>query len=754
MSARAWVGIDFETRSACPLDKAGAAEYAAHASTDVLCIAWQWPEDTHVNGCNIVDGVPDADLRELFAHVRAGGVVVAHNAGFELAIWHMLHMRRPERWPAFAVSQAHCTSAAARALALPGSLENLAAAMPLPMRKDAEGAKLMKLMCKPAKGPGADNLRSRGYYWLDTPEHRARLLQYCKIDVEVQTLAWLALPKLPADERAVWELDQRINARGVGIDRAACVAVGELLASEAAALDAEVAAITGGTVSSARAAPSLKKWLYAQNVHVDDMRKGTVETAIDALPEGPARRVLEIRRTVSKSSTAKLVPMLLTSGATGRARGTLQYHRATTGRWAGSGIQVQNLPRTPEGWEAEHADAALAAMLASHARGQHTPELAQMCAKWGDVHALASNSLRAIIRAADGHSLMAADYSNIEGRALAWLAGERWKLDAFRLYDTVDGMDANGKPLRRGPDLYKVAYARAFGVDVADVTKDERQIGKVQELALGYAGSIGAFLSMALNYSVDLAAIAAIAESAADPEDWQDALDRYDRIDFDPDAADDTAAEDDSDNPDLAFLEPFKGDPRRGLSREHWAALRIVVQGWRAAHPAIVTFWKNLDQAATAALDARGTVHHVGRVAFVASRGSLRCRLPSGRYLTYPFARVVRGQSKSGKPQTVLLYNAAKGQARVWRPTRLYGGLLAENITQAVARDLLAHALLGLERRGYPVVMHVHDEIVCELPDGVGCKNEFQKICEILPTWGHGLPLVTDTPWRGLRYRK
>jgi DNA polymerase bacteriophage-type len=318
------------------------------------------------------------------------------------------------------------------------------------------------------------------------------------------------------------------------------------------------------------------------------------------------------------------------------------------------------------------------------------PELTALFAKWGSPHAVVANSLRSLICAAPGHRLMAADYSNIEGRALAWLAGEHWKLKAFREFDAG-----------RGADLYKVAYSRAFGVPVDQVDDDiMRQIGKVQELALGYAGSIGAFLSMGANYNVDLAKIAFIAQNAVDPDEWQAACDRYDRIQYDPDAEEDTAAEDENDNPDFAFLEPFKGDPRRGLPREQWAAIRCIVQGWRMAHPATVAFWKSLEAAAIAAVDAKGSVFEAGPVSFIASRTALRCRLPSGRHLTYPFARVVRGVSrKGGKPQTVLLYMAAKGASRTWRPTRAYGGLLAENVTQAVARDLLADALLLLEAR-------------------------------------------------------
>ena len=762
---RAWVVVDFETRSAVDID-VGPECYAADDTTDALCIAWQWPDGAK----HVVDADASVTVAcdELFAHQRAGGIVVVHNASFELAISAMLHRRKPDVWPALTIEQTHCTMAMARTLALPGSLENLANVLRLPVRKDMEGSALMKRMAKPAKltakqrkaiAAGADPITegltyASGHYWHDTPELRVRLRDYCLVDVEAQVAAWLALPKLPASERALWVLDQRINQRGVGIDREACRRARDLLAGAAERLDAELVTLTGGAVSSARAAAALRTWLAEQGTVTENMQKHTVETAV-LTATGPAKRALEIRLAVSKSSTAKLTPMLDMTQANGRARNTLQFHRATTGRWAGSGIQTQNLSRPPKGWKVKHAEEFIAALKAGD-----DVRLATIFEKWGGEFNTVAASLRSMLCAAPGWRLMAADYSNIEGRGLAWLAGEQWKLDAFRQYDTVrldaSGvvmLDAKGESMRVGSDLYKLAFAKAFGIAVDDVDEYQRQVGKVMELALGYAGSVGAFLSMGANYNIDLALIATIARRAVDAETWDNACAAYDRISYDPDAAEETELEDD--NEDYSFLEPFKGDPRRGLPREQWAAIRCIVQGWRSGHPATVAWWKSLESAAIAAVDAWGTTHAAGPVVFSASRTALRCRLPSGRHLTYPFARVIRGESrKTGKLQTVLLYSAAKGASRTWRPTRAYGGLLSENITQAVARDALAHALITLERSGYATIMHVHDEIVVEMPDGVGSASEFQALCEAAPAWAQGLPLVTGEPWEGQRYRK
>jgi DNA polymerase bacteriophage-type len=745
-----WVTIDFETRSALDLGDYGAYCYAEHPTTEALCIAWQFPgQPVQIVGIDANAPIDGSSIADLLAHVAAGRIVVAHNAAFEVVIWAMLRRRRPNVWPALTVAQTHCTMAAARAAALPGALDQLGAALGLPVQKDDEGKKLMLRMAsprKPKKGEPA------GTYWQDGPELRARLMEYCKIDVVVQTMCWQALPKLSADERRLWALDQVINARGVGIDRAGCYAAQTAIAVETAALDAEIADLTGGTVPSARAGKALLTWLADRGCHLDNLQRTTVESALPSAT-GDVRRALEIRQAVSKSSTAKLRPMLDMSASNGRARGTLSFHRATTGRWAGAGIQTQNLPRTPKGWKVATAEAVIAAL-----KRNDVAALAEMSAKWGGANKLVANCLRSLICAAPGYELYAADYSNIEGRGLAWLAGEAWKLDAFRAYDKVlygpDGKplrDNRGEVRRAGFDLYRLAYSKSFGADPLMVDDDQRQIGKVQELALGYAGSIGAFLSMAANYNIDLDQIARIAADAADPDEWQAALNAYDRIEYDPDDEQD----DDRDDELYSLLQPFRGDPRRGLSREVWAAIRCIVRGWRKGHPATVAFWKNLERAAIAAVDAWGTTWQVGPIAFAANRSGLRARLPSGRLLTYPQARVIRRENpKTGRTDAALVYMAAKGAARKWRWTRAYGGLLAENVTQAVARDGLAHALVKLEDAGFPVVMHVHDEIVAELPAGLGLSAEFHRVCEALPPWAQGLPLVTGEPWHGERYRK
>jgi DNA polymerase len=258
-----WVVIDFETRSAADIKKYGARCYAEHPTTEAMCIAWQWPAGG-VEVANIHQGTPDdaQKISALIAHVRSGGAVVAHQAEFELSIWARLHSDRPDIWPRLTVRQTHCTMAAAQSVALPGALDKLAAAMSLAVRKDDEGKKLMQKVSKP-RGPRKGELP--GLYWHDTPTIRARLVEYCAVDVEVQTLAWRALPKLTPAERALWELDQTINARGIGVDRAACAAALRAIERADVDTDAAVRAITDGAAASVRAGGFLP-WLQAAGV--------------------------------------------------------------------------------------------------------------------------------------------------------------------------------------------------------------------------------------------------------------------------------------------------------------------------------------------------------------------------------------------------------------------------------------------------------------------------------------------------------
>jgi DNA polymerase len=301
---------------------------------------------------------------------------------------------------------------------------------------------------------------------------------------------------------------------------------------------------------------------------------------------------------------------------------------------------------------------------------------------YGSPMSVISSCLRGMLRAAPGHVLMAADYSNIEGRGLAWLAGEERKLQVFRDYDA-------GK----GPDPYLVAAASAYHVPVETLNKKspERQPGKVMELAFGYQGGVGAWRKM---------------ESAA---------------------------------PDMPKFSDGEVDEFKNA--------------WRALHPKIVQFWYDLEDAALMAVRNQGKTYTVGRIAFRVKGSFLWCRLPSNRVLCYPHPKIKPIETPWGEVKDQVHYMHVDGLSNKWLETHTYGGKLAENVTQAVCRDLLAYSIRQAEDAGYPVVLHVHDEVVSEVPEGFGSLDEFESICARTPAWAEGLPVVTEG-WVGFRYRK
>ncbi len=332
---------------------------------------------------------------------------------------------------------------------------------------------------------------------------------------------------------------------------------------------------------------------------------------------------------------------------------------------------------------------------------------------WSDIVAepneLMSSCLRSVICAPKGEHLVVADLSNIEGRVLAWLAGEKWKLDAFRLAD-------EGK----GQDLYKLTYGRTFGVNPAEVTKQQRQIGKVEELALGYRGGVGAFLTFATAYGVDLDELAQHVRGAIADELWREA--------------------------EAAYPWFVEKKATHGLSQETFIALDAIKRGWRQSHSAISAFWLKLEEGCVRAL--AGETVKIGRLVLDRRGVWLRIRLPSGRYLCYPRAEDIRETKDMG----VISFYGVDQISRKWKRITTHGGKLAENVTQAVALDVLAEALLRAENEGLRVVLSVHDEIIAEAPLEK-TEKDLVRVMTTTPTWGAGLPL-NAAGFTADRYRK
>lgn len=682
--------IDFETRSTVDLKAAGLDNYAKHPTTDVWCMAWaigdgpieMWTPAT----------APDAEGTGDFLHdyVREGGAVVAHNAQFELAIWNHIMVPR-YGWPLLKPEQTRCTMAMAYAMALPGSLEKAAAAVGIKEQKDMALHRLMLQMCRPR----SDNPLT----WWDEPDKLQRLYEYCKQDVRVERELAKRILALSESEQKLWAIDHRVNTRGVMVDRVAAARAIAIVEAEQERLNQEMHRATGLSINTTEVA-RIAKWVKSRGVPMDGLAKADVLDALslENLPDD-VRRALLLRQEAGKSSTAKLQAMIDAASDDGRLRYMLQYHGAGTGRWAGRKVQLHNMPRQPEWFTPGVAEDVIRALGTRDGA-------AYISAVYDTPLNVISYLLRPLLCAAPGHDLMAADFANIEGRGLAWLAGEEWKLDAFRAYD--DGT---------GPDLYKVAYGRAYGIAPGDVTKDQRQVGKVMELALGYQGGVGAFQKMAKGYNVKIS---------------------------------DTVAEQ-------------------------------VKTLWRDAHPNIQQYWYALDAAAKRAVLSDGSVTEAGaRPAKFRKKGSfLWCKLPSGRLLCYPYARIDdavtfrtdkgvikkmsrRAVDRDGTPAgaeilredgDVLFYMNVDGTSGKWVETDTYGGKLSENITQAICRDLLAAAIIRCEAGGFPVVLHVHDEVVAEVKQDGGDLKYFEQLCAVTPAWAEGLP-VAAAGWRGKRYRK
>ncbi len=453
------IHIDFETRSELNVKDVGPVEYARHSSTQILCAAYA-VDDGPVKSTTYI-----YDLRDL----PKDAVFAAHNAAFERAIWNYLITPQYGFAP-IPIHRWRCSMARAAQLGLPQSLEQLAVALGLLNRKDIEGGKLMKVMSTP-------NAQQDLFV---NESQLNRLTEYCKQDVEVEREAFEVMGEL--QELDVWFLDQKINERGLMIDRVLCQNAIDILEKEIIARGKRLGDITAGVVTAPTQVAKIIQWLnscgvYTTSLAIDQVDKLLLSKNLPA----DAKAVLQIRQLSAKASTAKFRPMLDRSVSDGRMRDNLRYHGAFTGRWSGTGAQIQNFPRGSEPCIETLADAFVEG-------DQSKIELL-----FGDVIEAGKNVLRAAITAPGGRRLLVWDFGQIEARVLAWVAGEKWKLNAFEQLD--QGF---------GDDLYKLAYSKSFGVSVGQVTKAQRQVGKVMELALGYQGGVAAFNSMAAIYGVEL----------------------------------------------------------------------------------------------------------------------------------------------------------------------------------------------------------------------------------------------------------
>jgi DNA polymerase len=678
--------IDFETRSAEDLKERGVHDYAKHPTTSLWCAAYAFDEEEPD-----VWLPPDPMPKRLRQHVESGGEIRAYNAQFERVLWREVLTPR-YGWAEPKLEQFHCVMARAYALALPGDLGGAAAAVGIDAQKDGAGQRLMLQMCRPRS--------EKPLVWWDQPEKLDRLIAYCKQDVIVERELDKRLLQLSSSEIQVYQLDQRINDRGVKIDRALVQSAIKVVAETQERLDKEMHTLTRGQVSRCSKVEELKRWLGTQKVEVESVNKAALLELLDGdLPE-KARKALELRHEGSKTSTAKLKQLLARSERDGTMRGNLQYHGAGTGRWAARGAQLQNLPKPTKG---RAVDDTMVKMLA-------TGKAVNLEVFYGRPLTVVSDCIRSMIVAPEGGTIVAADFSSVEARGVAWLAGQEDKLERFRA----------------GEDLYCLFAAAIYGRPITKKDNPtERDVGKVGDLAGGYGGGVGAFGKMAKANGIDLDKIA--------PAIWESAsVDIFDK-----------AAE--------AYDKRKNGF---GLSRQAWIACDILKHTWRGQNPRIKQLWRDLEDAAIEAVASPGreTGLSNGLIRYRRVGSFLFCRLPSGRCISYPYPRLEEKETPWGSKVSGIVYKSVNSITKRWEDHHFYGGLAAENVTQALCRDIMAEAMQRVEKAGYSVVLTVHDEVVT-YSYGKGDLKEFTSIITHAPGWCLGMPLAAEA-WAGPRYKK
>lgn len=708
--------LDFETRSATDLKKSGVYRYCEDTTTGVWGFAWrigdgrvyQWRQ-----------GYPDPT--ELLQHVANGGVVVAHNAGFERTVWNVVMARTHPHWPKLFIKQQDCTQARAAAVSHPQGLDALCQALETSQKKDREGSALMIKMSRPR------SFRPDGtIQWWDSPENIDRLMAYCVRDVLTECEVDKMIPQLTARERAVWEMDQEINDRGIHLDVVSARRAAELVELAKKQADKEMRVLTSRAVPKCSNDKHIVEWIKSRGIECTTVRKDAQEDIMllaSSKNDALVKEVIELRADSKKTSTAKYAAMLKCICVDDLVRGLLAYHGAGPGRWAGRLLQPQNFPRldySSEGFIINWVHELF------HDSGLTALEIYELiaCVHGGSsVLRILSRALRSMINAAPNCILVGGDLSNIEGRVNSWVAGETWKNEAFRAYDE-----------KRGPDLYNLLYANTFRVLLADVDKAMRQIGKVMELASGYQGGVGAYITMGATYGLDPYTLAPPVQEASSAEQWDTIAARY-----------------------------AKAKDKNGLGEREWTAIKILVTNWRAQHPAIVSSWWEYQDAAVMAVSTPGSVFKCvgGKVSYYSDGRCLWCLLPSSRTICYAEptveTKVMEYIDKDGNEKERTTHSVSfsgMNEKNQWVRKGLYGGLQCENIVQGTARDIMVESMFELKNKGIPLILTVHDELLTMPYISQDFKaSDLKSIMRTVPPWASGLPLSAET-WEDMRYVK
>jgi DNA polymerase len=760
--------LDLETFSETPIQN-GTHVYAADA--EIMLWAYAIGDDP-VEVWDLT-ATPLMPNRLADALDDEGVLLTAHNSHFDRTVMNYSGYRTDiKRW--------RDTMVKAMAHSLPGSLSTLCEILGIPedQAKSKRGKELVNLFCKPRPKTSKIRRATRETH----PAEWAEFVEYARLDVKAMRQIDKKLPKWNYEdfELNLWHLDQQVNQRGFMVDvdlaRAAIRAVdrAQLKLSDRTQEITEYDAEAGTGVRSATQRDVLLKYLLEEHgVDLPDMKASTLERRMndENLPS-MLRELLAIRLQASTSSTSKYKTLIKAVSDDHRLRGTLQFCGALrTGRYAGRMFQPHNMPRP-----------SLKNKIIEHGIEMLKADSEDLF--FDNVMQLTSSAIRGCIIAPEGKKLVVADLSNIEGRILAWLAGEQWKIRAFEIYDTYR-LDEHGARItdgkgdfeRMGPDLYELAYAKSFGVNPATVDKDQRQVGKVQELALGYQGGVGAFLTFAAAYNLDLEAMAEEALEAIPADIVEEATGFMQWLYTSEDKKYAKRLADGEDEKSSAEIRRVACQKIRfGLTEQAFIVCDSFKRMWRYAHPEIATWWRELEDAARTAILQPGKVVQCRRVKMIRSGAWLRIVLPSGRALCYPSPQVggecptCKGTGQleiEGKKQTCpacdgeqrgrsnqISYMGINQYSRKWSRLGTYGGKLAENITQAAARDVLVENFPQIEAAGYELVLTVHDEDITEAPDLPEYNAEaLAGLMSTNPKWAKGLPLAA-AGFESQRYRK
>lgn len=676
--------LDFETASACNLKEAGAWRYSEDITTEVISLSFGFMGETNLSTWVPNPQPPDNleldiecevafDLRDFALNPEI--VFVAHNSGFEKAIWRNI-MVAAYGYPDIPNERWEDTAASCAMKAIPINLDRASLALRLPVLKDKEGSRITKSLSKANK---------KGFYNRDRLILE-RVYAYNRQDVLATQELSMRVGSLPEGEHKVWLLDQTINERGVGLDLEFVRAARSIVDKASLPLIEEFRQITGGLKPTQTA--KIKAWMLTLGVKLDSLNKEVVQQLLGENEEGeddddigsddssvalsdlPAvvHRALVIRSLVGSASVKKLARMQKCICMDGRARGLLQYHGASPGRWAGRLLQPHNFPRgtiKDSNDEKPSGDILVPLIMSGE------PDILETCI--GPAIETIVSSLRHAIQAAPGHKFLSGDFMTIEARFVLALAGQHDKTAL----------------IASGQDVY-CDMARSIYKRLIDKKKDpeERQIGKNSVLGLGFQMGWKKFK---LRYGKDKT-----------DEFCQKVVETY---------------------------------------RQEWA-------------PLVPKVWEALGEAALQTV-IKLKPHSAYGVEYRLEDGWLTARLPSGRKLWYFNPQPGRKAVPWDENDIRICWTYQQMKTGQFKTIYAFGGLLTENVVQALARDMMVHAMFQLEANGFPIVLTVHDEIVCEPLIANADEKAFAQIMQDRPQWAKDLqvPISVET-WAGDRYRK